>query len=71
MAKTDNSQCGRLLRHFQNGGKVTSLSAVTFFGITQLGARIKELEAKGHVFHRPWIDLPTGKRVKIYSLTGN
>lgn len=67
--KTDNSQCGRLLRHFKNGGKVTSMSAYMLFGITQLGARIKDLETKGHRFARPRITLPaSGKSVCQYSI---
>jgi hypothetical protein len=67
-AKTDNSQCARLLRRFKDGESITSMSAYMLMGITQLGARIKELEDKGYVFNRPWIDLPSGKRVKQYSL---
>lgn len=67
-AITDNTQKGRLLRHFKDGGEVTAMSAFMLFGITQLGTRISELETDGHEFNRPWIDLPTGKRVKIYSL---
>jgi len=69
--KTDNSQCGRLLRRFKDGRSVTSLSATILMGITQLGARLTELERKGHEFNKVWIDLPNGKRVKQYSLKGD
>ena len=65
---TDKTQNARLLRLFKDGKEITSMSAFMLMGITQLGARIKELEAKGYSFNRPWIDLPTGKRVKLYSL---
>ena len=41
------SQVNRLLAHFNGGGTVTSFEAYERFGITQLGARIKELEARG------------------------
>ena len=43
------SQVNRLLAHFNGGGTVTSFEAYERFGITQLGARIKELEARGAV----------------------
>ena len=65
----DKTQKGRLKRHFENGGMVTSMSAFMLFGITQLGARIKELEVDGLEFNRPRITLPSsGKRVCQYSL---
>jgi len=65
----DNSQKGRLRRHFESGGMVTSMSAFMLFGITQLGARIKELESDGLEFQRPRITLPSSKkRVCQYSL---
>jgi len=62
------TQCKRLLRRFKGGEPITSMSAFTLMGITQLGARIKELEAQGYSIIRPWIDLPSGKKVKQYSL---
>ena len=64
------SQVNRLLAHFNGGGTVTSFEAYERFGITQLGARIKELETRGvavgrsHVHHN-------GKRYVRYSLVGH
>lgn len=66
--KPENTQCARLLKHFKQGGEVTSMSAYLLWGITQLGARITELEKQGYEFNRPRIKLPTGKRVCQYSL---
>lgn len=47
-----NSQCARLLAHLKAGGSVTSYEAYAKFGITQLAARITELEARGIVIER-------------------
>jgi len=38
------TQKEKLLHHFKRGGVITSLTAYTKFGITQLAARIKEME---------------------------
>lgn len=52
MAK--QTQAERLLAHLSNGGTITSLEAFNVLGITQLSARITELEAKGHAIrHDP------------------
>ena len=48
----DNSQCARLLAHFKAGGSVTSFEAYDLFKITQLSARITELEARGIAIER-------------------
>ena len=66
--KPENTQKARLLKHFQQGGEVTSLSAYMLWGVTQLGARIIELEKDGYCFNRPRVKLPTGKVVCQYSL---
>ncbi|MGF6148996.1 Uncharacterised protein [Kingella potus] len=47
-----NSQCARLLEYLQAGGSVTSFEAYAKFGITQLAARITELEGRGVVIAR-------------------
>ena len=63
----EETQCDRLLRHFRNGGTVTSLEAYEKFGITQLGRCISDLERAGHQFNRPKIRLDSGKVVCCYS----
>ena len=61
------SQVNRLLAHFKGGGTVTSFEAYERFWITQLGARIKELEARGAVVGRSPVH-HNGKRFVRYSL---
>lgn len=46
------SQEARLLAHLQTGAHITRLSALTEIGIFELSARIKALEAAGHVIQR-------------------
>ena len=47
-----NSQANRLLEHFKSGHRITSLEAYNLLGITQLGARIHDLEQSGHIISR-------------------
>lgn len=62
------TQDARLLRHFRNGGTITSFEAYTNFGITQLGRCISDLESAGHQFNKPRVKLDSGKVVCRYSL---
>lgn len=65
----DNSQCARLLAHFKAGGTVTSYEACAKFGITQLAARITDLERRGVVIAR--VDEENdGARYVRYSMGG-
>ena len=64
------SQVNILLAHFKGGGTVTSFEAYERFGITQLGARIKELEARGAVVGRSPVH-HNGKRYVRYYLVGH
>ena len=61
------SQVNRLLAHFNGGGTVTSFEAYERFDITQLGARIKELEARGVAVGRRPVH-HNGKRYVRYYL---
>ena len=45
----------RLQEHFEAGNTITSLGAYTLLGITQLSARLKELEETGFLLNREWI----------------
>lgn len=65
--KSGNSQCRRLLAHFRAGGSVTSYEAYKRFKITQLAARITDLEMRGAVIARAW-ETNNGKRYVRYSL---
>ena len=64
------SQVNKLLAHLRGGGTVTSYEAYAQFGITQLGARIKELEARGAVVGRSPVH-HNGKRYVRYSMVGH
>lgn len=50
-----NTQAGRLLEHFNNGGSITSLEAYQTLGITQLAARLCDIESAGVEIDREWI----------------
>ena len=41
------TQCDRILRHLEDFGSITSLEAVTEYGIMRLASRINDLKAQG------------------------
>ena len=41
------TQCDRILRHMKDYGSITSLEAVTEYGIMRLASRITDLRAQG------------------------
>lgn len=41
------TQCERVLRHLQDYGKITSLEAITEYGILRLASRINEIRKRG------------------------
>lgn len=41
------TQCERILRHMKDHGSITSLEAVTEYGILRLASRINDLRAQG------------------------
>jgi len=62
------SQADQILAYLNLDGKsITSYEAYLNFAITQLGARLKELEARGYVIDREWVD-KNGKKFKRYTL---
>ncbi|MDH2997207.1 hypothetical protein A1D22_05915 [Pasteurellaceae bacterium LFhippo2] len=65
------SQCQQILAYLQNGGRITSLSALNLFGCMRLSARILNLKEQGHVIGSQFIhDQNTGKKYKEYFLGG-
>ena len=42
------TQCERILRHLKDFGSITSLEAVTEYGIMRLASRINDLKAQGY-----------------------
>lgn len=49
------TQCDRILDYLKKFGTITSLQAYVDF--TQLAARITNLEERGYVFKRVWVDV--------------
>lgn len=62
------TQNRRILAHLQNGGTVTSLTALYDFGCLRLSGRIFELREAGYPVEDKWVETPSGKRVKMYFL---
>ena len=42
------SQCDRILRHLRDYGSITSLEAITEYGILRLASRINDLKGRGY-----------------------
>lgn len=42
------TQCDRVLRHLEDFGSITSLEAMTEYGIMRLASRIADLKAQGY-----------------------
>lgn len=42
------TQCDRILRHMKDFGSITSLEAMTEYGIMRLASRINDLKAQGY-----------------------
>lgn len=64
--KSSQTQNAKILAHLQNGGRITSLSALDNFGCLRLSARIKDLRDRGHDIQSQFITVPSGKKVKQY-----
>lgn len=66
------TQCERILDYIKRFGSITSYEAYIDLGITQLGARIDNLQKKGYTFKKETIKTKNrfGKptRFKKYSL---
>lgn len=42
------TQCDRILRHMRDYGSISSLEAITEYGILRLASRINDLKRKGY-----------------------
>lgn len=51
------TQCDRILDYLKKFGTITSLQAYVDLGITQLAARITNLEERGYTFKRVRVDV--------------
>lgn len=71
MNKND-TQCKKIIAYIRENGHITSLEAYKHLGITQLGARITDLENRGFVFNRPRFKVGNCKNpVAHYSIAKN
>lgn len=62
------TQNERILNHLKTGKGITSIQAVSRWGVTRLSARIFEIREMGHRINRVWKTLKSGKNVVEYSL---
>lgn len=44
------TQCERIIRHLNDFGSITSLEAITEYGIYRLASRITDLKKQGYIF---------------------
>jgi hypothetical protein len=61
------SQKEELLKALQRGEELTTLDALTRYGVMALSQRMTELQRAGYPVKSEMIDLPSGKRVAQYS----
>ena len=64
------SQRDELLKALQRGEELTTLDALTRYGVMALSQRVGELKREGLPIHTEMVDLPNGKRVARYSWEG-
>lgn len=62
--KQSQTQCQKILAFLQQGGRITSLSALNQFGCLRLSARIKDLRDEGYQISDRFIKVSDGKKVK-------
>lgn len=53
MIDQTETQCKRIVEYIRANGHITSLEAAKHLNITQLCARIVDLESRGFVFNKP------------------
>ena len=47
-AKTKMTQCDRVLQHLEDYGTITSIEAITEYGILRLASHINDLKRRGY-----------------------
>ncbi len=58
------NQKTKVLEYIKTNGSISSYEAYARLGITQLGARIDDLQNDGYVFEREWIKKRDGQSKK-------
>ena len=61
------TQCKRLLDYMRGGGKVTSLDALSEFGIARLASRVSDLRKLGYPVMSEWVEVENryGEKVRV------
>ena len=66
------SQCKRIVEYIREKGHITTLEAYQKLNVTQLAARITDLESAGFVFAKPRLKVDgCRQRVTHYSIVEN
>ena len=60
------NQKTQVLEYIQKYGSISSCEAYARLGITQLGARIDELQKDGYMFEREWVRKRKNGKTKDY-----
>lgn len=60
------NQKTEVIEYIQKHGSISSYEAYAHLGITQLGARIDDLQKDGHVFEKEWVRKRKNGKVKDY-----
>ena len=60
------SQKTEVIEYIQKYASISSYEAYARLGITQLGARIDDLQKDGHVFEKEWVRKRKNGKVKDY-----
>ena len=60
------SQKTEVIEYIQKHGSISSYEAYAHLGITQLGARIDDLQKDGYVFEKEWVRKRKNGKVKDY-----
>ena len=60
------SQKTQIIEYIQKYGSISSYEAYAHLGITQLGARIDDLQKDGYVFEKEWVRKRKNGKVKDY-----
>ena len=70
MIDQTETQCKRIIDYIRLNGHITSLEAAKHLNITQLCARIVDLESRGFVFNKPRFKVGSCKNpVAHYSIS--
>lgn len=64
----NETQNAQILDYLMRDKNITAMEALKLFGCFRLAARIYDLKKAGHVINGRMMDLPNGKRVKMYWL---